>query len=221
MTIEDIIGNESKNTEFKEMLPKNSEKYVKTIIAFANTQGGKVIIGVADESREIVGVDNATLFQQMDQISNAVSDSCQPQIVPDIEPYTIDGKTVIIITVSPAPHRPYYLKSKGKEKGTYIRVGGTTRCASSEKIKELEMEGSRISWDELPCVGFPVTEKAIKKLCQDISRYRKEMRKDKQRAGKQLSVTRVNLENWSVLKKSGDSYIASNAFAMLTSSHFR
>ena len=221
MTIEDIIGNESKNTEFKEMLPKNSEKYVKTIIAFANTQGGKVIIGVADESREIVGVDNATLFQQMDQISNAVSDSCQPQIVPDIEPYTIDGKTVIIITVSPAPHRPYYLKSKGKEKGTYIRVGGTTRCASSEKIKELEMEGSRISWDELPCVGFPVTEKAIKKLCQDINRYRKEMRKDKQRAGKQLSVTRVNLENWSVLKKSGDSYIASNAFALLTSSHFR
>lgn len=112
----------------------------------------------------------------MDQISNAVSDSCQPQIVPDIEPYTIDGKTVIIITVSPAPHRPYYLKSKGKEKGTYIRVGGTTRCASSEKIKELEMEGSRISWDELPCVGFPVTEKAIKKLCQDINRYRKEIR---------------------------------------------
>ena len=192
MTIEDIIGNESKNTEFKEMLPKNSEKYVKTIIAFANTQGGKVIIGVADESREIVGVDNATLFQQMDQISNAVSDSCQPQIVPDIEPYTIDGKTVIIITVSPSPHRPYYLKSKGKEKGTYIRVGGTTRCASSEKIKELEMEGSRISWDELPCVGFPVTEKAIKKLCQDINRYRKEMRMDKQRTGKQLSVTRVN-----------------------------
>lgn len=76
MTIEDIIGNESKNTEFKEMLPKNSEKYVKTIIAFANTQGGKVIIGVADESREIVGVDNSTLFQQMDQISNVVSDSC-------------------------------------------------------------------------------------------------------------------------------------------------
>ena len=156
MTIEEVIGAESKNMEFKEILPKNSEKYVKTIISFANTQGGKMIIGIADNTRQIVGIDKSTLFQQMDQISNAVADSCQPQIVPDIEPYTIDGKTVIIITVSPLPHRPYYLKSKGKEKGTYIRVAGTTRCASPEKIKELEMEGSRISWDELSCVDYPV-----------------------------------------------------------------
>ena len=221
MTPEEIIRGESKNVEFKEMLPKDSDRFVKTIIGFANSQGGKMLVGIQDGTRKIVGVDKSTLFSEMDRISNAVSDSCQPQIVPDIEPYTIDGKTVIIITVSPAPHRPYFLKSKGKEKGTYIRVGGTTRSASSEKIKELEMEGSRISWDELSCIGFPVTEKAIKKLCQDINRYRKEMRKDKQRAGKQLSVTRVNLENWSILKKSGDSYIASNAFALLTSSHFR
>ncbi len=38
MTIENIVRGESKNVEFKVMLPKNSEKYIKTIIAFANTQ---------------------------------------------------------------------------------------------------------------------------------------------------------------------------------------
>ena len=82
-----------------------------------------------------------------------------------------DGrKTIIIVTVSPGPHRPYYLKSKGKEKGTYIRVAGTTRPATPYKIKELEMEGAKISWDELVCVDYPVTEKAIKKLCQDMNR---------------------------------------------------
>ena len=51
MKIEDMIRGESKNIEFKEILPSNSEKYTKTIIAFANTQGGKLIIGVADRLR--------------------------------------------------------------------------------------------------------------------------------------------------------------------------
>ena len=130
MKIEDMIRGESKNIEFKEILPSNSEKYTKTIVAFANTQGGKLIIGVADQTRKIVGVDEATLFQTMDSISNAISDSCEPQLVPNIEPYTIGRKTVIIVSVAPGPHRPYYLKAKGKEKGVFIRAAGTTRPAS-------------------------------------------------------------------------------------------
>ena len=87
-----------------------------------------------DETREVVGIDEAILFQTMDSIANAISDSCVPQIIPEIEPNTVEGKTVIVVTVAPEPHRPYYLKSKGKEDGTYIRVGGTTRLASPEKI---------------------------------------------------------------------------------------
>ena len=39
----------------------------------------------------------------MDSIANAVSDACEPQIVPDIEPYTINGKTIIVVTVLPEP----------------------------------------------------------------------------------------------------------------------
>ncbi|MCI9358057.1 MAG: hypothetical protein HFH59_11055 [Lachnospiraceae bacterium] len=101
----------------------------------------------------------------MDSIANAVSDFCKPQSVPEIEPYTIDGRTVIIVTVAPKPHRPYYLKSKGKEKGTYIRVGAATRPASPEKIKELEMEGAKISWDELACVGYKMAIWHPMRLC--------------------------------------------------------
>ena len=81
MTIEELIRGESKTVEFKEMLPPNSEKYTKTIVAFANTQGGKIIFGVVDETREIVGIDADILFEVMDSIANAVSDSCVPQIV--------------------------------------------------------------------------------------------------------------------------------------------
>ena len=157
MTRDSIFSGESKNIEYKLTLPDKSEKYIKTIVAFANSQGGKLIIGVDDKTHQIAGVDDDNLFQMMDGIANAVSDSCVPQIIPDIEPQTIDGKTVIVVSVEVGKNRPYYLKSKGKEDGTYIRVAGTSRQAYPEKIKELEMEGARISWDELTCVGYPVT----------------------------------------------------------------
>lgn len=130
----------------------------------------------------------------MDSIATAVSDSCEPQIIPEIEPYTVDSKTIIVVTVSPGPQRPYYLKSKGKEKSTYIRVGATTRPASLEKIKELEMEGAKISWDELTCVGYKVTESAIKKLCRDMNARRKEMRQSRH-PGSKLSPGRSVLSS--------------------------
>lgn len=221
MTIEEIIHGEAKNVEFKELLPKNSEKYTRTVVAYANTQGGKLFFGVVDETREVVGIDESILFRVMDSIANAVSDSCEPQIVPEIEPYTIEGKTIIVVTVSPEPQRPYYLKSKGKEKGTYIRVGATTRLASPEKIKQLEMEGAKISWDELICIGYNVTENAIKKLCRDMNTRRKEMQERKSLTEKFPTVTRTNLENWKVLKKTGGDYLASNAFVLLTSDYFQ
>ena len=51
-----IFSGESKNIEYKITLPDKSEKYMKTIIAFANTQGGKLIVGIDDKTHEIVGV---------------------------------------------------------------------------------------------------------------------------------------------------------------------
>ena len=144
-----MFSGESKNIESKVSLPDKSEKYVKTIVAFANTQGGKLIVGVDDKNHQVIGVENDILFQTMDAIATAVSDSCMPQIIPDIEPQTVEGKTIIIVSVEAGKNRPYYLKSKGKENGTYIRVAGTSRQAFPEKIKELEMEGARISWDEI------------------------------------------------------------------------
>ena len=100
-----LLSGETKNIEYKVTIPIKSEKYMKTLIAFANTQGGKLIIGVDDKTHEVAGVDNSELFQMMDSIANAVSDSCVPQIIPDIEPQTMDGKTVIVITVKAGKNR--------------------------------------------------------------------------------------------------------------------
>ncbi len=214
MTIEEIVHSESKNVEFKMMIPKDSEKYTKSVVAFANTQGGKLIFGVDDKTRKTTGIDEDELFKMMDSISNAISDSCIPQIVPNIEPQTVDRKTVIVVTVTPGANRPYYLKSKGKDTGTYIRVAGTSRPANAEKIKELEMEGARIYWDELTCIGYKVTENAVKKLCSDIVRFRSEM------GLPERDVTITQLMNWKLLKSENDSPMASNAFVLMTSDYF-
>ena len=81
MVEDTMFFGESKNIEYKVSLPDKSEKYMKTIVAFANTQGGKLIVGVDDKTHQIVGVENDVLFQLMDGIANAVSDSCVPQII--------------------------------------------------------------------------------------------------------------------------------------------
>ena len=64
MVEKSIFSGESKNIEYKVMLPDKSEKYMKTIIAFANTQGVKLIVGVDDETHQIVGVENEILFEK-------------------------------------------------------------------------------------------------------------------------------------------------------------
>ena len=214
MVEDTMFSGESKNIEYKVSLPEKNEKYMKTIVAFANTQGGKLIVGVDDKTHQVVGVENDVLFPLMDGIANAVSDSCEPQIIPDIEPQTVDGKTVIVVTVEAGKNRPYYLKSKGKDNGTYIRVAGTSRQAFPEKIKELEMEGARISWDELTCVGYPVSEDATEKLCRDIEKFRKKAGMSKH------SVKKEQLINWKILKQSEGQLLATNAYALLTSDYF-
>ena len=100
MTIEEILAGESKNVEFKENLPEKSIKYMKSVGAFANRTGGKIIFGIADKTREVVGFDKEDVFKKMDAIANVVSDSCEPAIIPNITLQTVDGKTVIVEEVS-------------------------------------------------------------------------------------------------------------------------
>ena len=222
MTIlDDIAHGESLHVECRETLPERAEQYVKTVIAFANTQGGRLFIGVVDDSREVIGVNPNDLFRNMDSIANAISDSCEPQIDFDVEPYTVQGKTIIVVTVPAGTNRPYHLKAKGKDKGTYIRVADTTRLASPAKIHDLDLEGSRRSWDELDCIGYSVTDSAVQKLCDDMNRLRREKQVRTESKERLPSITPTNLENWGVIRKEGNRFVASNAFAVLTNPPFR
>lgn len=220
MFFEEISKGESKNIEFKSELPRKSERYMKTIIAFANTSGGKLIVGIDDITRQVVGVEKEKVFQIMDNIANAIADSCEPQIVPDITFQTIEGKSIVVVEIYPGANRPYYLKQIGKEHGTYIRIGGTSRPADFMKIKELELEGINQSWDELTCIGYQVTEEAIERLCRDIRSYM--IRSSNEEEQKEIPNVGVEqLLNWKILKKTEEGLKATNAFVLLTSDYFR
>lgn len=171
MLADEIKAGESANIEFKVEVPKRSEKYIKSVIAFANTAGGKIIIGVDDEIHEIVGVDKDEVFKIMDSITNTISDMCYPQIFPNIGVDTVEGKCVIVIEIYPGANRPYYMKSLGKEAGTFIRVSGTSRPADAAILKDLELQGSNHSFDEMVCVEQKFDINWAEDLCVAIKKY--------------------------------------------------
>ena len=116
---------ETKNVEFKREIPSRHEKFLKDIIAFSNSTGGQVIVGVEDETCIVYGIGEQSPFKLSDSISNMISDACTPQIEPDISIQTIEDKTVLVIDVAPGKFRPYYLANKDKETTSYIRINGT------------------------------------------------------------------------------------------------
>ena len=215
MTIEEILAGESKNVEFKESLPEKSIKYMKSVVAFANGTGGKIIFGIADKTREVVGFDKEDVFKKMDAIANAVSDSCEPAIIPDITLQTVDGKTVIVVEISEGRQRPYYIKALGREGGVYVRVAGTTRLADEYMVKELLFEGSNRYYDQALCTGLNITDEDIDALCKAMKEQAVKNAHNEEQKASIKDVGRQQLRSWGVLiERDGKDY-PSNAFAIL------
>ena len=215
MTIEEILAGESKNVEFKESLPEKSIKYMKSVVAFANGTGGKIIFGIADKTREVVGFDKEDVFKKMDAIANVVSDSCEPAIIPDITLQTVDGKTVIVVEISEGRQRPYYIKALGREGGVYVRVAGTTRLADEYMVKELLFEGSNRYYDQALCTGLNITDEDIDALCKAMKEQAVKNAHNEEQKASIKDVGRQQLRSWGVLiERDGKDY-PSNAFAIL------
>ena len=142
-------GHESAQLEFKREIPGSYFSIIKTVIGFCNLYGGKVIIGVADDSK-IVGVSEDNISKNIDAIQQAIFSRCSPLISPNIYSQRIDDKLLLIIEVAAGMNKPYFLTSEGVEQGTYIRVGATTYKATSEVIHELRWKSRGHSSDEIP-----------------------------------------------------------------------
>ncbi|MDO4585359.1 MAG: ATP-binding protein, partial [Planctomycetia bacterium] len=216
MTKEEILTGESKNVEFKVSRPEKSIKYMKSVVAFANGKGGRIVFGIDDETREIVGIPKESVFREMDAIANAISDSCEPVIVPDIYPQTIDEKTIIIVEISAEKQRPYYIKQEGITQGVYMRVAGTTRKADRVMTQEMYYESEGRSYDTVIRRNLTVSDEEIDTLCAQMKEVALANCKNAVQRQSVKDVTKNVLLNWGVLAEDEDGIHPTNAYIFLT-----
>jgi len=138
---------ESKTLEFKSDLPA-LKALVKTCVAFANTAGGSIIVGVQDGTRELVGVSASDRDRLYDEFPNSLYDSTSPALFAHVYEKNIDGIAVMVIDVPPSARKPVCVKKEGVPKGVYLRVGSSNRRAEEEHLHELVREGQRHYYDE-------------------------------------------------------------------------
>jgi len=199
MLITQIQKGENKKLELKEILPSN-EKIAKTVIAFANTAGGKLVIGV-DDNLNIVGVNEDKIFEYEEKISSIISDMCYPNILPEIYAQNCDRKVVLVVEIFRGSLLPYYLKSKGKLKGTYIRVGSTNRLADEQVITELQRQRLNKTFDEEENFEFNVNELDLQIIYNEFNKIGKSCDYEK-------------LKNLKLIKSLNGEDIATNALAI-------
>jgi len=143
--VELLKRHEGKTLEYKRDL-SSGENILKCLIAFANTAGGTVVIGVDDGSKNVRGVSDVLAAEE--KLANMVADSIRPRLIPDIEVVPWRNLNVLAVQVYPSNTRPHYLARLGPEDGVFIRVGSTNRKAEALQIEELKRLNRMNTFDE-------------------------------------------------------------------------
>lgn len=145
---------ENQNTEFK-------QEYVpgirKEVIAFANSDGGTVLIGVRRDGT-VAGVQDPDAV--MVQAANSLKDSVAPDIMPfvSIRAVEMDGRPVVEIQTAPGTNRPYYIREKGlRPNGVYVRKGSSSQPVTDEGIRKMIIQTSGRSFETMRSMNQELT----------------------------------------------------------------
>ncbi len=131
-----IEQGDSQIVEFKTLFQK---EVIESVVAFANAKGGKNCIGVSD-NRDILGV---TLSSETIQNHiNTIKQNTQPSIIVDIEEFTYQGKTILIIEVKEYPLKPISYKNR-----YYKRIKNSNNIMSLDEISNEHLKTINSSWD--------------------------------------------------------------------------
>ncbi len=154
---------ESETVELKSIVVDDIKK---EIIAFANSNGGKMYIGVRDDG-EVLGLDepDGTALQ----ISNMVQDTIKPDVTMFLHYKTIEeaGKQIIEISVQRGTDRPYYIAKKGmRPEGVYVRQGYSSVPASDAAIRRMIKETDGDHFETMRCLDQELTFNATEKEFQ-------------------------------------------------------
>ncbi len=121
-------------------------------MAFANTAGGTLLVGVEDKSRHVRGVRGPLDLEE--RLANLISDLIVPRLMPELEILPWRRTQVLAVQVYPSPSRPHYLKREGLDGGVYVRVGSTNRRADRELVEGLRRFARGEAFDEQPMPGL-------------------------------------------------------------------
>lgn len=151
-----MLNFENQNVEFKQEYVPDIRKEV---IAFANADGGTILVGVRKDG-VVIGTDNPDGV--MLQIANSLKDSLAPDIMPfvNIRMVEMERKPVIEIDVATGTNRPYYIREKGlKPGGVYVRKGSSSQPVTDEGIREMIIQSSGSSYEAVRSLHQQLTFK--------------------------------------------------------------
>lgn len=163
---------ESSSVEWKREMPQN-DQILKTVIGFCNHNGGKIVVGV-NNTGDIVGIGEKELQKALESLEKAIYEASHPTIIPRIYTQRFEEKSLLIIEVSSGMSKPYFRKSEGLDKGTYLRMGRSTVRATPDMIEELRWQSHGIDFETLP--NYKATQEDLdKKKIQYFLDHRKNL----------------------------------------------
>lgn len=140
-----VAGGEDSFTEFKRDISQRSD-FAGEMIAFANVEGGQILVGVDDDGA-IVGLGDPQRIEEA--ILNIARQNCNPSLRPIIDRVDTDHGIVLVVNI-PRRVGPPYENNSGQ---CYIRVGSTKRlCTLQERARLLQAAGL-VHYDEVPIPG--------------------------------------------------------------------
>jgi len=162
-----IGANESTTIEWKQSLAEINE-IIETVAGFANTEGGRIFIGVSPEGK-ILGVQLGK--GSIEKMVNQIAQKTDPKIYPKIATKKIDGKEVIVIDVKEA--HDHLALAFGRP---YKRVGRSTVKMSKDEYERLILEKhkSKLYFDEQICKGARNTDISKEKLLSFVKKAREQ-----------------------------------------------
>ena len=158
---------ESERIEYKSQM---IEDLYREVIAFANSNGGVIYIGIDDQGN-LTGIDN--VYETYTRITNGIRDAIAPDVTMFVR-YIIQDNKVIQIEVGEGSYKPYYLKSKGmKPNGVYVRHGASSVQASPDQIRKMIKESDGDNFEASRCMEqeltFHAAETAFKQYGVEFS----------------------------------------------------
>ncbi|OGU79470.1 MAG: transcriptional regulator [Ignavibacteria bacterium RIFOXYA2_FULL_35_9] len=166
--LELIEEGENLTCEFKRKF-STTEKIAREMIAFANTKGGYLVIGV-DDDKEIIGVESEKAEAEL--IYDAANNFCEPPLNINIDYVEVKGKEVVVVEIFESDNKPHRIQDYLNELDVnqsvvHIRVNDKSVQASKEMIRILKARSSQMN---LKKYSIGPNEKAVFEFLDNYER---------------------------------------------------